>query len=217
MLRACYRSGYEATKTVNMVDNLGSLRDSNLQKALLSCSLEDFVSFISLLPLLSFLSCVAHRGFLALWRNYSISLLCKYPNMSVYFMYAASMFWHLSVFPPLGLHSNKSNVHHWRPHFNQLEHSRNFIADLSDTVKPWPNYRTKLDSTCNIVGCKCWCSGKTLSNIAWWIVIQVQVGTKFISIALTLKRKSLVAFVMLEYRPYAKMAALKLFFCSYSK
>ena len=32
--------------------------------------------------------------------------------------------------------------------------------------KPWPNYRTKLDSTCNIVGCKCWGSGKTLSNIA---------------------------------------------------
>ena len=22
-------------------------------------------------------------------------------------------------------------------------------------VRPWPNYRAKLDSTCNIVGCKC--------------------------------------------------------------
>ena len=27
-----------------------------------------------------------------------------------------------------------------------------------ETFKPWPNYRTKLDPTCNIVGCKGLCN-----------------------------------------------------------
>ncbi|XP_068703510.1 post-GPI attachment to proteins factor 2-like [Montipora foliosa] len=61
-----------------MVDNLGSLRDSNLQKALLSCSLEHFVSFISLLPLLSFLSCAA------------IAVFWHYEETTVFHCYVAN-------------------------------------------------------------------------------------------------------------------------------
>ena len=42
-----------------------------------------------------------------------------------------------------------------------------FIASLTSVAvmfKFWPNYRTKLDPTCYVVGCKCRGSGKTLSN-----------------------------------------------------
>ena len=48
-------------------------------------------------------------------------------------------------------------------------------------LRSWPNYRTKFDPTCNIVGCKCWGSGNTLSNIATgsWFKFKLALNFKY--------------------------------------
>lgn len=52
-------------------------------------------------------------------------------------------------------------------------------------IKPWSNYRTKLDPTSNIARSECWHSGRTLSNIGrrnkrwsclcYWSCLRIQI------------------------------------------